>query len=86
MPEDMKKSPTNKTTIQPRQAAILMLITILDTTWRAFVPTIGGTLLGVGMDNLTHQAPLFTVIFITTGFVLSALLIALQLRKVRSSR
>ena len=91
----MPKSPQMKTektlTIQhspttAKSAAILMLLTILDTTWRAFVPTIGGTLLGVGLDNLTDQAPIFTAVFIATGFATSAILITLQLRKVRNSR
>lgn len=91
----MPKSPQIKTaktlTIQhspttAKSAAILMLLTILDTTWRAFVPTIGGTLFGLELDNLTHEAPLFTTIFIIIGFVVAGLLIAMQLRRVRRSQ
>jgi hypothetical protein len=76
-------SPKTKTTKQPRSAEILLLMTILDTTWRAFVPTIGGTLLGVCLDNWLHKAPLFTAIMITLGFAISIALVMMQLRNVR---
>ena len=78
-------SPTTKATKLPQSAVILLLLTILDTTWRAFVPTIGGTVLGITLDNLFHQAPLFTTIMIIAGFVTSAVLITLQIRKVKRS-
>ncbi len=67
-------------------AAILLLLTVLDTTWRAFVPTIGGTFLGVGLDGVFGVAPIMTIIMIIAGFATSALLIALQIRRVRSGR
>jgi multisubunit Na+/H+ antiporter MnhC subunit len=67
-------------------AAILLLLTIADTTWRAFVPTIGGTILGVILDNALGLAPLLTTIMIIVGFATSALLIALQIRSVRRAR
>jgi F0F1-type ATP synthase assembly protein I len=64
----------------------LLLTTIADTTWRAFVPTIGGTILGVTLDNLTGRAPLFTTIAIVLGFGTAVLLVALQIRRVRRQR
>ncbi len=81
----MPKSPNarHKTIIQPRSAAILLMVTILDTTWRAFVPTVGGTFLGVGLDKLFGVAPLMTIIMIIVGFATSALLIMLQIKAVR---
>lgn len=83
----MTQSPSlkTKTTNQPHPAAILLLLTILDTTWRAFVPTIGGTIFGVYLDNWLNKAPLFTTIMIIAGFCMSAVLISLQLRKVKRS-
>ncbi len=72
----------NKTT-PPQNAALLLIGTILDTTWRAFVPTIGGTFLGIGLDKALNLAPLMTIIFVILGFIVSALLIILQLRAVR---
>ncbi len=81
----MQKSPNarHKTTIQPRSAAILLMMTVLDTTWRAFVPTIGGTFIGVGLDKLFGLAPWMTIVMIIVGFAVSALLIMLQIRSVR---
>ena len=68
------------------QAVIVLSLTVLDTTWRAFVPTIGGTILGVTLDNVTGHAPLFTTISIIVGFAAAVLLVALQIRRVRKSR
>lgn len=83
----MEKSPIKKTTSWPQKsAAILLLITIADTTWRAFVPTIGGTLLGVLLDNILKAAPLYTIIMIILGFATSGILIALQIRSVRKNQ
>jgi O-antigen ligase len=72
----------NKTT-PPHFAALLLISTMADTTWRAFVPTIGGTFLGIGLDKVLNLAPLMTIIFIILGFTVSALLIVLQIRAVR---
>ena len=87
----MPKSPSTiaQTTTTPptvTKAALLLLLTILDTTWRAFVPTIGGTILGVTIDNMTHHAPLFTIISIIIGFTVAIVLIVSQIRQVRDSR
>jgi len=78
-------SPTTKATKLPQSAVILLLLTILDTTWRAFIPTIGGTVIGIVLDNLFHKAPLFTTVMIIAGFATSAALITLQIRKVKRS-
>jgi hypothetical protein len=74
-------SPTTGTS-----AAILLLLTVLDTTWRAYVPTIGGTFVGICIDRATHSAPIFTIIFVTAGFVTAGLLITLQFRRVRKNQ
>jgi hypothetical protein len=68
------------------KAAILLFATVADTTWRAFVPKIGGTILGIMLDNTFHTAPLLTTILIVVGFALSVLLIVLQIRSVRRQR
>lgn len=75
--------PKTQTTKQPRSAAILLLLTIADTTWRVFVPTIGGAILGVTLDNLFGKAPLFTITLISLGCAISAVLVAQQLKKVQ---
>jgi hypothetical protein len=75
--------PNTKPTPAPHSAAFLLIHTMIDTTWRAFVPTIGGTILGVWLDNLFGLAPVMTIILVIAGFITSALLIMLQIKSVR---
>ncbi len=87
----MTQSPNTQkqTTIQPptvTKAAILLFLTILDTTWRAFMPTIGGTILGIGLDHTFGTTPVITTVMIIVGFAVSILLVTLQIRSVRRSR
>lgn len=80
-----KKEVTSRTT-QPKPAqspVMLIFVTALDTTWRAFVPTIGGVFLGIGLDHLLNIAPIATIVCLIGGTALSAVLIAKQLRDVR---
>lgn len=91
MTSDMTQSPKEdkQTTIQPpprTKAALLLFSTMLDTTWRAFVPTVGGTFLGISLDGTFHTTPLLTFVMIIVGFLTSALLIVQQLRSVRRQR
>lgn len=65
---------------------MVLLVTALDTTWRAFVPTIGGTFLGIGIDHLFNIAPIGTIVCLILGFAASAFLIAKQLITVRKSK
>jgi F0F1-type ATP synthase assembly protein I len=62
---------------------MLIFVTALDTTWRAFLPTIGGVFLGIGIDHLLNIAPIGTIICLVLGAITSALLIVKQLRDVR---
>jgi len=62
---------------------MLIFITALDTTWRAFLPTLGGVFLGIGLDHLFSIAPTATIICLIAGVVTSALLITKQLRDIR---
>ena len=63
--------------------SMLIFMTALDTTWRAFVPTLGGVFLGIGLDHLFNIAPVATIICLILGTALSILLIVKQLRDVR---
>lgn len=76
----------SQTTKPPRSAAMVLIMTALDTTWRAFVPTIGGTFLGIGLDTLFGIAPIATIVCILLGFATSALLITRQLISVRKQK
>jgi F0F1-type ATP synthase assembly protein I len=73
----------SQTTKKPTNVSLLLLATALDTTWRAFVPTIGGTFLGIGLDHLLNVTPIATIICLILGALTSALLIAKQIRDVR---
>ena len=89
----MTKSP--RLTEQPGQSEVqptgpngptVLLMTALDTTWRAFVPTIGGTFLGIGIDHLFNIKPTGTIICLILGFTISGLLIAQQIMSVRKTK
>ncbi len=80
------KTVSQTTTKSPQSASMLLIITALDTTWRAFVPTIGGTFLGIGLDHLFNIAPVATIVCMILGGVTSGLLIVKQLRDVRKPR
>lgn len=77
-----------KSEVQPSglSGPMVLLMTALDTTWRAFVPTIGGTFLGIGLDHLFNIAPIATIICLILGFAASTLLIARQLISVRKNK
>lgn len=64
-------------------APMLLFMTALDTTWRAFVPTLGGVFAGIGIDKLLNIAPIATIICLILGTILSTVLIIRQLINVR---
>lgn len=81
-----KASQTTKRPQKTVSAPVLLIVTALDTTWRAFLPTIGGVFLGIGLDTLFNIAPFATIACLILGTTASALLIAKQLRDVRKSK
>ncbi len=76
-------SQTTERTQTRKSASMLLLATALDTTWRAFVPTIGGTFLGIWIDHTFNVTPTGTIVCLVVGTTVSALLIAKQIRDVR---
>lgn len=62
---------------------MLIFLTALDTTWRAFLPTLGGVFLGIGIDHWFNVTPMGTIVCLVLGVTASALLIAKQIRDVR---
>ena len=61
----------------------LLLLTAFDTTWRMFVPTLGGLFVGIGLDKLFNTVPTITIICLIIGASLSAFLVFSQLRRLR---
>lgn len=58
-----------------RSTVILLLGDLVDTTWRMFVPTIGGTLLGWWADHAWHTFPWLSIAGLLVGCLVSAMLI-----------
>lgn len=86
MTESPRPQPQPGRTTKPQSklsAPMLIFLTALDTTWRAFVPIIGGVFLGIGIDHLFNIAPIATIACLVLGVVASAFLIVRQLRDVR---
>lgn len=67
----------------PRSSVVLLFLTIIDTTWRMFVPVIGFALVGVRLDILFEKAPICMVTMIFVGIVCSAILVKSQLARVK---
>ena len=83
-----KKQPTaeNKAVTMPtKQSAIFVFSTMADTTWRLFVPSIGGALLGVWGDNSFKTKPWLTLIGILVGSAIAVLLVRQQLKSDKGS-
>lgn len=79
----IKSSKPNSTvTDKPHRAAILLLVTMADTTWRMFLPTIGSLLFGMWMDQTLKTKIIFTLIFTILGFALGMYLVVRQLKRV----
>ena len=52
-----------------------------DTTWRMFVPVIGGTALGIWGDHSFGAKPWLTITGLAVGVVVAVLLVRNQLKK-----
>jgi len=52
-----------------------------DTTWRMFVPTLGGTALGLWADNVWHTEPWCGIAGLAIGIVITFFLVKQQYKK-----
>jgi F0F1-type ATP synthase assembly protein I len=64
---------------------MLLIATALDTTWRIFVPILGGLFLGIGLDTWLGWAPVAMLTGLILGIVITILLIIRQLNEVRKT-
>jgi F0F1-type ATP synthase assembly protein I len=64
--------------------ALLLISTVADTTWRLFLPAIGGTVLGLWIGNVFDVQPWTTILGVIVGCVVSFRLVYTQIRKVKS--
>lgn len=72
---DDTPTPPEKSTV------ILLLGSVADTTWRMFVPSVGGTLLGVWADHMFGSKPWGTLLGIIIGVVVTVVLVRNQFKK-----
>lgn len=64
----------------------IMIKTIADTTWRMFVPSVGGTVLGLIADNNLNTKPWLTITGVTVGSTLSIVLIYAQIKRLKNPK
>ncbi len=76
------KSDNKSVPSRTQKSTVILLFTIAaDTTWRMFVPIIGGTALGVWADNTYASKPWVTIIGVSIGVVIATLLVRNQLKR-----
>lgn len=83
MVEQPKKDDDKPSAPSP-SIVLLLLSTVADTTLRLFVPSVGGTVLGLFADTILETKPWFTVIGVTFGTALAFWLVYDQIKKVKS--
>lgn len=71
---DDQKTPSEK-------SSTVVLMTIADTTWRMFVPSIGFTFLGIWLDAKYGTLPWLMFSGIVVGFLVATLAVKLQYDK-----
>ena len=82
----MTKQHENKTPLPSSENVITLFLTLADTTWRLFVPTILGTILGLVVDTHYNTKPLLTITGVICGTILAAYLVYRQLQGVENSK
>ena len=64
-------------------AMMILARTMIGTMWRMFLPTIGLTLLGLWLDNVSGMKIRWLLAGIISGAIISVILIALQIAKIK---
>lgn len=66
-----------------QSAAIILFMTAVDTTWRMFVPTLGGTVFGLWLDSQLDSEPWCAITGLALGTIITAVLIRQQYKEVK---
>ena len=64
-------------------AMMILARTMIGTMWRMFLPTIGLTLLGLWLDNVSGMKMRWLLAGIVSGAIISVILVALQIDKIK---
>ncbi len=75
--DDKASAPDSKT-------VLMVFATVGDTTWRLFIPSISGTLLGLWADKAFDTVPIFLIIGIVVGSITAVMLVRAQIKKVNN--
>jgi F0F1-type ATP synthase assembly protein I len=75
-----------KATLPKSSDILLLFATVADTTWRLFVPTLGGVLLGIWADQTVGSRPLWTIVGVICGTIVSLYLVYEQLQGVNKKQ
>jgi len=72
-----------ETDIGDSGAMMILARTMIGTMWRMFLPTIGLTLLGLWLDNVSGMKMRWLLAGIVSGAIISVILVALQIAKIK---
>jgi len=64
-------------------AMMILVRTMIGTMWRMFLPTIGLTLLGLWLDNVSGMKMRWLLAGIISGAIISVILVVLQIAKIK---
>ena len=78
-----KETDTSASKTDDFNAATLLTKTMIGTTWRMFLPTVGLTLLGLWLDNVSGMKMRWLLAGIISGAIISVILVALQIAKIK---
>lgn len=80
----MGTSPSNRDERQvpPKSSSTVILMTLADTTWRLFVPSVGLTLVGLWLDKMWHTTPWLLFTGIIVGSVIAVYSVAVLIKRI----
>ena len=79
----MKETDASASKTDDFNAATLLTKTMISTTWRMFLPTVGLTLLGLWLDNVSGMKMRWLLAGIISGAIISVILVVLQIAKIK---
>lgn len=86
LPHDSTNAKGNEPTPPLRSEGLYLIISMADTTWRMFVPTVGLLLVGNAFDAQFNTRPWLMLAGAAIGGSISILLVKRQLAKGKSKK
>lgn len=77
---------SGKKTLKAQSDSMYLIMSMADTTWRMFVPTVGLLLLGNMLDEQWHTKPWLLLAGVSIGACVSAVLVKQQIAKGKRSK